>query len=289
MKQLSNKIINKLKREVLHTPVVSGLIRHSYYKKIVEYRDKLPQLNDGDRHIVNTLKKEGVVLTTFNKLSSFTANKIVDTATRLLSEAIKFEENGYSQTILASTLKKHPDIVRWGLDESLLDIVENYLGLPVYYLGSEVKRELANGKSCGVRKWHLDTEDRSMVKIIVYLSDVNRESTPFEYISRTKTAEIVKKLRYKSGLVSDETITRHIDSQYWIACMGAKYTIIIADTANVFHRVKPSQGSDRLSITYHYTSQYPIHLRSTDFSICTTSRHLYGDLSARQLNCLFPL
>lgn len=289
MKRLLSKIIDKLKREILHTPVVSRLVRHSYHKKIIEYRDKLPQLNEEDRLIIDTLKREGVFLTTFDRLSRSTANKIIDKATQLLSESSEFTDNGNSQSILASALKKHPNLVRWGLDENVLDIVENYLGLPVYYLGSEVKRELANGKSIGVRKWHLDTEDRSMVKIIVYLNDVDLEGTPFEYISRTKTATIVEKLGYKSGLVSDEIMIRHIDSQDWIACIGAKCTAIIVDTANVFHRARPSKEKDRLSITYHYTSQYLIHLRSTNFSISTTSKHIYGDLSTRQLDCLFPL
>ena len=73
------------------------------------------------------------------------------------------------------------------------------LGGPVRYLGVNVQRRFADGQCVGVRKWHMDIEDRNTMKIIVYLSDVDLGSGPFEYLSRDATKRAVKAMRDSSG------------------------------------------------------------------------------------------
>ena len=176
--------------------------------------------------------------------------------------------------------------MRWGLDERLLDIAENYISLPIHYLGVELKKEIPNGKSTGVRKWHLDTEDYRMVKIIVYLTDVDSESGPFEYLPRYKSSMVAASLQYKSGLIADDVLAKYVPNKDWHSCVGHRHTVMIIDPANILHRAKPALNRERRSITFHYISKHPIHNRTNGLSISKSLQHLYPNLSQRQLDCL---
>jgi len=57
----------------------------------------------------------------------------------------------------------------------------------------------------GARQWHLDVEDR-MLKIIIYLNDVNLHGGPFEYIPKYSSSLLSQSLNYSSGLLSDEVM-----------------------------------------------------------------------------------
>ena len=87
---------------------------------------------------------------------------------------------------------RRPHPLPWGLSDHLLDLAECHIGLPVRYLGMEVKRELvqsAAGRNHEVvRRWHLDHEDRRILKVIVYLSDVDAGAGPFGYIHQAHSA-----------------------------------------------------------------------------------------------------
>src|SRR5262249_30382282 len=75
------------------------------------------------------------------------------------------------------------EVWRWGLAPGLLDLAEHYLGVPVWYYGADVRREVADGKVIDVRRWHRDIEDRRVLKILMWLRDVSESDGPFAYLS----------------------------------------------------------------------------------------------------------
>jgi hypothetical protein len=78
----------------------------------------------------------------------------------------------------------HDEIIRWGLSDRLLDIAENYLCAPVGYDGINVFFTKADGKEAGTRRWHRDAEDRRMLKIALYLNDVDEDGGPLQVLRR---------------------------------------------------------------------------------------------------------
>ncbi|BAZ44958.1 hypothetical protein NIES4102_19750 [Chondrocystis sp. NIES-4102] len=96
----------------------------------------------------------------------------------------------------------------WALESRLLNIVENYIGLPILYQYFALRRSIADGQYMGRRSWHLDMEDRRTIKIIIYLNDVNSEGGPYQYIPRKITKSAIKQLNYYNlGYISEEKIT----------------------------------------------------------------------------------
>lgn len=281
------RIPNKVKRIVLQFPVfkiASELVDKKQIEKYVKY---LPEISPEDSIKVDSLRQEGAYVTSLQKLKIPSTSLMIASAEKLLPELLTFlsdEKNVISLPL--SKLMKYPEIFLWGLEERLLNIIENYIGLPVVYHGAHFRREIANGKLIDVRQWHTDVEDHRMVRIIVYLNDVSLNGGPFEYISKNSTSLLRQTLQYSSGFVSDEIIKTLVPTSDWKPCTGPSGTVIFSDTRNVFHRAKPPVEADRFSITFSYTSRRPIKI----FSKVTFSRDellkISSRLSSRQKLCI---
>ena len=250
-----------------------------------KYRQSLPQLTPQDRDIVATLEREGVYITSLAELS-------LPHTKRLIKELIVLHPHLYTLSHLTNwrvgipSLRKfsHSEILFWGLGERLLDIVENYIGLPLLFHGVDLRRDIADAPLTDARQWHLDIDDDRMIKIIIYLNNVGKNGGPFEYIPRFLTQKIVDSLGYTSGFVSDEAITKIVSPQQWETCAAKAGNIVITDPCNVFHRAKPAQRN-RYSITFGYTSRIPRIFLGKKL----TSKELQKitpNLSQRQIACL---
>lgn len=253
---------NKIKREIRRLPIISGLHESTYERRLAAHADQLPVLSDDDRAIVDSMRAEGVYRTHLSELKLPKTAEAVQTAKALLANPETYQLTQNKKGIPAEVLNQQPDLLLWAMDERLLDLIENYIGLPVFYLGVEVRQEFADGEATGVRKWHIDTEDYRMFKVIVYLNDVDENGGPFEYIAKDVSQAAAKALRYGSGLVNDSVMAQVVPTQQWHPCTGPEGTAVFVDPCNIFHRAKPPAGQDRLSITYHFISQFPMEFRN---------------------------
>ncbi|MEL6579980.1 MAG: hypothetical protein AAFQ14_09515 [Cyanobacteria bacterium J06621_12] len=184
-------------------------------------------------------------------------------------------------------LREFSEIVLWALEPKLLNIVENYIGLPILYQGFAVRRSLADGQYSGVRRWHMDWEDRRIIKIIVYLNDVVAGGGPYEYIRRSTTEKAIAALNYYNlGYLSDPEMQEAVSPIDWTACLGKQGSVIITDTSSVFHRAQPPTAKERFSITFCYTSANPqVIWRSRKMSRQEWEQ-LDSQLDQRQVRCL---
>lgn len=131
---------------------------------------------------------------------------------------------------------------------------------PVFYLGAAAKCELADGATVNQRRWHTDMEDLQVLRLIVYLSPVEQGDGPFEYLPAT---EVRQALHYRSGYLSEAVADLHIPAQERIAVVGGPGTVFAFDGARLFHRAQPPVDRDRYSVTYSYTSRWPMELRAS--------------------------
>lgn len=187
-------------------------------------------------------------------------------------------------------LLEHPEPMRFGLARALLDLAEVYMGLPVNYLGVNVKREVANGVHGGTRMWHRDPEDDRMLKVIVYLSDVDDDGGPFEAVDAVRTERASRELDYRWGTVrSEEDLAKVVPPAERLRITGPRLTAVFADPARCFHRASPPMGRDRYSMTYSYVSRraYFCFAESVELQRCYRER--WPDmLAAREREVLSP-
>jgi hypothetical protein len=149
-----------------------------------------------------------------------------------------------------------PEPYLFGLSTPLLDLAEHYMGLPVRYLGVSVKREIADGRCVGTRNFHQDPEDENVLKIIVYLSDVDYASGPFQCLNASDSADVMNTGRFlRPSYRSIEDIERIVPREHWFIGLGPRLTANISDTARCLHRASPPVARDRYSMTFSYLSK----------------------------------
>lgn len=110
-----------------------------------------------------------------------------------------------------------------------------------------------------------------MIKIGVYINDVNEHGGPFECVTPPTNQVLVKQLRskrlrkYRSVYHHEvqNVISAHqpelLSKNWHRSCIGKAGTVIFVDTAKYYHRGKPPTQFGRSAIFFGYCSQQPRH------------------------------
>ncbi len=235
-----------------------------YQQQLQRHKAQLPTLNTDDRAIVEQIEQNGVYVTSLDALAIPHSHQLLDAAHQIateLAQQSRLPSHAHKHTLMstAQQLMTHPEIFFWGVSERILKIVESYLGLPVAYDGLSFYYSVADGRDTGPRIWHRDKEDWKMVKVAVYLNDVDEASGPFQCVKPTTNTWLIETLPPHKGLTHSELqLLLNTTSSDWLtSCIGKAGTVIFTDTARCYHRGKPPLETDRSAIFFHYFSQYP--------------------------------
>lgn len=237
-----------------------------YNEALDMHRPSLPRLDGIDLAIVEGLERDGVFVTSLDALGLSGSAEMLRAGQKVAGDCTQSARRDASAgrafiCAPASATIDNPEIFHWGLNERLLDIAEAYIGLPAAYDGMALIYTVADGNELGTRKWHRDREDRKMIKIAVYCTDVTDRGGPFELISRGDTSQGVDD-RYAFELGTEEVLSKRLGADYArdiVSCTGPAGTVIFADTARFFHRGAPAHDKDRAALFYCYFANRTRH------------------------------
>ncbi len=256
-----------------------------YETRLAQYNSALPVLRPADAEIAGALASHGIASRRIHLGAD--AGAAAERAVDWLRHHSPVDTVGY---LPHSVLAGDPALFLWGLAETNLDIAERHIGLPVRYHGLEVRAERTTPAVSRhlVRDWHFDVEDRRMLKIVVYLSDVDESTGPFEFLPSAASDLARATLRVRPGLtfLPDADVSAAVPSSAWEPITGPAGTAVYADTARLLHRVKAPTGGDRYSATFVYTSDRPRHTLSRFMPPRHIVQSLLGDLTPRQRRAL---
>jgi hypothetical protein len=240
----------------------------AYRTALLHHKRNLPFLEERDHTIVKTLKREGVCVTTLQELDLTATSGLLSASSNLLPKMGMISDSAPDQKWPEIyTVTDLPAFYTWGNQQRLLNIVENYIGLPVAYHGVHLRKDFPNKEQFGTLQWHIDTEDRSILKIITYLSDVGEEHGPFEYVplSLTSSSRLnYYRIQYKLWRaqrshnlgINNEILEQIIPRSAWKSCPGPAGTVIFVDTAAVFHH-GTLRTQERSTQFFVYTANPP--------------------------------
>jgi hypothetical protein len=257
---LTSKIttmLNSVKEKI--SAVGSELV---YRAKLWQHEKNLPPLEERDRIIVNSLKSEGIYITTLEDLGFTSTPQMLNAAESVLQNMGKrnyIDSNQNPPEIY--TVTHLPSFYQWGNEQRLLNAFEHYIGLPVAYHGVQIRKDFINKDQFSTMLWHRDSEDRRIIKIIIYLNDVEEKQGPFEYVPSSYTS--ISGLNYyrlypkihNSG-INDETLNKIVPKSAWKPCIGAAGTVIIADTNKLLHH-GTARTEERSTLFFAYTANPP--------------------------------
>lgn len=265
-----------------------------YQKAIQEHENKLPILDSMGYKIVDELERNGICITSLEELGIPNTSEFFASAKDLSQElrAISLlPESSGKYEILATPeqIIEHKQVFKWGYNERVLKIIENYLGLPIAYDGLLFVKSIADGREIGPRAWHRDRECRKMIKVAVYLNDVTEEGGPFQCVKPELNSLLCSsvKERYKSIFNEELQALYPEQSQEVTTCTGKAGTVLFVDTAKYYHRGQPPRKFNRNAIFFSYFSYRPWHPFFCQRSAFSKEHlnYLTADASTHQRNC----
>ena len=288
---LLQKIHNRLLKNIYHMPFLQHQAEVEYQEAVEQHVANLPAISNTERNIIETINNEGVVITSLTALGISSTANMFQAAKNLMHQIPSNSAGNSNDFVVHATpqqIMAYPEIFLWGLEQRLINIVENYLGLPVAYQGAYLRRDIANQVEQKSRLWHIDKEDRKVLKIIIYLHDMDEDSGAFQYLPISSTASVAEALKYHHGYIQDATMQKVISPTEYKSCVGAAGTVIFAGTGSIFHRGKIPVAADRLALFFDYTSRLQtqsfygnLSLANEDLLILTKK------LSQQQRECIF--
>lgn len=258
----------KIKRELLRAPIIRPWSDSRYYARLGRHAENLPRLSSDRFDIFAELRDHGVAVRDGTPMIPAAALEVADRFAGRLRENVQKPHKTVRLRMPEITLPidmpdMPPDCVplyEWGLSDENLDLAERYIGLPLFFLGAAVRRERADGPATyNTRQWHKDIDDRRMLKVIIYLSDVGSGCGGFEYLSRGESDHAARVFRYSAGHLSDDAMAQVVHRSEWVPITGPRLTMIFVDPTRLLHRVQPPTEADRYSLTLTYVSTTPLY------------------------------
>lgn len=135
----------------------------------------------------------------------------------------------------------HNPYIRMNLDERVLKIAGSYMGVAPKLNGFSLRITLpvpAGATEYFSQRWHRDPEDRKMVKMFIYMTDVlNEASGPFIYIKGSQSGGPKEKVFPQTppaAMYPDMgAVEKVVSSNLVKTCLGKAGTVIFADTSGL--------------------------------------------------------
>jgi hypothetical protein len=256
----------------------------------------LPQLDETQQRIVTSLREEGYFVMPFGELFPDPArwSTLEEDAGRFVAETEEGlareaagEESGLRRTSKDFVVRKYAFGATLGPDDPwlslaveprLLDIANAYLDLwskleyvDVWY----TKPTDAEAERRASQRWHRDYNDRHLLKVFIYLRDVDKEAGPFEYVPRSAPGNELGGLWPWRPLgdnypPQDELASKIADKPVQ-TFTGPKGSMIFCNTSG-FHRGGFATGKPRVLATITYASPAALKaLSERNFSLQSTN------------------
>lgn len=254
-----------------------GSAKFAYQLSRLSYRRCLPQLQPTEQSLVNQLNQTGVAVTPIDRLDLPLNPMMGYQAAQLCAQLAarptmptdaSQQRSCLSHTTAASPLdiaNRFPAVFSWGFQPSLMRIADAYLQVPACCTAYSFRRDFAAAQTfsqaqIGTRYWHYDGEDHRLLRMIVYLHDVDSSGGPFEYLEPAASPPYAQfaAIDYK---VTDAMLEPLVPRSRWQTCTGKAGTLILADLARVFHHGTIPQR-DRFAMFYSFVSRWPTQKES---------------------------
>src|SRR5262245_27699009 len=246
------------------------------FKSTLAYRLKRPVIIGEAARVLDELNQNGIAITSVEKLLGGSScfdelNQAVDQLETEWAARIndrREEANRYDttrKTFILQLLGDHPQLdpasvyARFALQLPILQIANEYFGmytrLRFYNVWHTLTTETDPRES---QLWHFDREDHLILKLFVYLSEVDDGAGPINYAPGTHIKGKVKRhpesfLENGVRRVRDEQMAEIVPEQHWIKGTGPKGMMVFADTRG-YHKGGLARTRDKIMYTCLFTS-----------------------------------
>ena len=232
-------------------------------------------LSDFQKNILNEVKKNGFYVTNLDEIYSNESSyeEFSKTSIRIknnLSERLSKKDESLfkrGKTFVARYVDLNTNFI--DLKPALDLVIDDFFyNISLHYLENTPKvtnidfwLNIPNieSKKIGSQNWHKDFEDKSLLKVFIYLEDVSNNNGPFSYVKESHehhSKKIPKELlrNFPDGIVlEEETILKYFPKNDLIKFLGKKNTVLFVDTSGL-HKGGFIDIGYRYLFTFTYTT-----------------------------------
>lgn len=261
-------------------------------------------LNEIQRAVLASLRDRGVAFVRFDdfigdaalwqQTTAMVDAFVASAAVRKATDAFDASSSGK-----AYILRQHPDVptrltladplLRLAIHQNVIDVVTAYcaMWMRLHYVDSWYTIPLATSRPrVASQNWHRDYEDRRLVKVWLYFSDVADDSGAMEYIpgSRRDNGSYGHLWRRRFELYPPaEEVDAKIPAANRVSCVGPRGTMVFCDTTGL-HRGGYATRGVRLFSTWTFiscasaaTPRYCLDEKDDLLALSPTARFALGD------------
>lgn len=244
---------------------------------LVDFCMHQPNLTGEAERVLADLNRNGVAITSavdlfgtnsaYSDLKAATARLEDELANEIQSARARANDANDWKSYVYWLLGERPcldpnDIfVRFTLQKPILQVVNAYFKMCTQLRFYNVWHTLASQVPArDSQLWHRDPEDYCILKVFVYLTDVDDDAGPFTYATGSHSKGHFRRRSAATFLnngvqrSSDEQMQAAIPSEHWIKATGSEGTIIFADTRG-YHKGGLTRGRDRIMYNSMFTSK----------------------------------
>jgi hypothetical protein len=239
-----------------------------WLESMIAYPRLRAECSELAREVIADLRTEGVHVTSVERLLGGAApacREAMARASAFLAECAACKHPAWraqaasTDLLPGQLLARLPEFYLFGLNTQILFLAEQYLRVPIAYHGAVVRHSFVDGHEIGPRLWHRDCEDFHVLRTVVYLNDVDADGGPFEYIPRHRN-RYARDAFGNTPMCTNDKMQALVPRSQWKRCLGPAGTVILADSARVFHHESLQRGKDRSVIMMGHSSRRPKEL-----------------------------
>jgi len=152
----------------------------------------------------------------------------------------------YSSAI--NRLATHPEVLR---------VVSNYLGmLPILHRINLLYSPNDEDVELSSQFYHLDPGDLTMMKIFVFVENVDEETGPTTALPVDRSTVVRRAINYRNSRVPDEVIFTQGGKEHLVTCTGPAGTLAFLDTCGCFHMGSRKASKPRYVMMIQYNTPY---------------------------------
>jgi hypothetical protein len=237
-----------------------------------------PALDETQQRIVNSLREEGIAVSHYDDLfdEPHFSELEADIASFVHESREKASKAGLApkkkdEFIVRRFLSRGEDVpktrfsldnlwLRIGASEKVLGIVNSYRGEAsrMYYVDNWFTIPYSGAdKRIASQRWHRDPEEEHVVKVFLYLSEVDTEAGPFEYVSGSFSGGRYGEFwPWGSGTrhPPEDELYEVVTPEDRLTLTGPPGTMVFCDTGG-FHRGGLALTKPRILATWSYLSR----------------------------------
>jgi hypothetical protein len=182
-----------------------------------------------------------------------------------------------------SVLPSNHPLLAIGLSAQVLHVVSSYMNLwpKLIYTDAWYSIPMDSVKRIGSQQWHRDPEDKQMVKVYLYFSEIDESAGAMEYILGTSNAlgghgtEIGEWKAAGANLYpSAELVEQSFSTAQRFSCTGPVGTLLFCDTTGL-HRGGISRSRPRVVATWTFVT--PASRYQRRFTVRPVDGHLLSE------------